>query len=256
MRICCGNSSRSAVAAGEAGARAQWVRLNTWDLINWPSSTSTMTNKFETSGHALKLQIRRHTDRRQRMRLRWRPCTGRAGDSGVQARAKAGQSAGAWRPVRICPQAQGDGGRVLRGASAGRNCSASKAANSARRRRPLAGMTPRPRHSASTGVKTSAMAASAARLPSRLNRAGVLCFHLGASFGVLRHQHVDGLQDVQRLEAGDDAGQAIVSRQRLIGGAAENDADVPGAEQTRAGRSPGRRPARAARAAPAYARRG
>ena len=63
------------------------------------------------------------------------------------------------------------------------------------------------------------------------HRARVLVLDLGAAFLELLDAHVDALQDVERLEAGDDDRHAVLRRERLVLGVAHHRADVAGREE-------------------------
>ena len=67
--------------------------------------------------------------------------------------------------------------------------------------RALCEMNPSPRHSKwGRSSNTSASTSSARRLPSHGNHPPVLVLDLAAPVGELREDHVDRLQDVERLE--------------------------------------------------------
>ena len=79
-------------------------------------------------------------------------------------------------------------------------------------------MKPRPRHSKyGRSSNTSASARSAGRLPSHGTTRAVLVLDLGAPVAQLPQDHHDGLQQVERLEPGDDDRLAVVARDELVG---------------------------------------
>ena len=80
--------------------------------------------------------------------------------------------------------------------------SASKRAYFSRMRIAESGIQPRPRHSkVGRGSITSSIACSAFWLPSQGTTPGVLVLHLGAALAELEKEHLDRLEDVERLEA-------------------------------------------------------
>ena len=95
---------------------------------------------------------------------------GPTGSAGVQARPNRGQSRGAHTPRSTVPHRQP--GVSASGSGTKPNfLAASQGAKASRRARPLAGISPRPRHTLDTGSNTWAMAAWAAGLPaSRTSR--------------------------------------------------------------------------------------
>src|SRR5579884_2360728 len=63
------------------------------------------------------------------------------------------------------------------------------------------------------------------------NDAGVLVLDLAAAFGELLQNHPDRLQDVERLEAGDDERPVVVLRHELERRRADDHRDVPRPEK-------------------------
>src|SRR4030065_182182 len=64
----------------------------------------------------------------------------------------------------------------------------------------------------------------------RLDAAAIGYFHPRLSFLDLLHQHLYRQQDVQRLEAGDHAGYAIIAWDERVRPGAGGGADMPGAD--------------------------
>ncbi len=64
-----------------------------------------------------------------------------------------------------------------------------------------------------------------------LHRPGVLVFHLRAAFLQLLDHHVDPLENVQGLEAGDHDGDLVLAGQRLVLPEPHHSADVAGGEK-------------------------
>jgi len=88
-----------------------------------------------------------------------------SGDCGVHSRPNAGQSAGFRRPWRIRPATHCSGSAGSMSVTANFR-SASQAAYASRSRKPLAGMTPMPRHLRLHTSYTWSTTARAAGLPS------------------------------------------------------------------------------------------
>ena len=61
--------------------------------------------------------------------------------------------------------------------------------------------------------------------------AAELVLDLAAAFVELADQHQDRLHDVERLEAGDGDGAAVVAGEPLVGGGADDRADMAGADE-------------------------
>ena len=59
----------------------------------------------------------------------------------------------------------------------------------------------------------------------------VLVLDLAAALADLGEQHGDGLEDVERLEAGRHQGQAVLGRDEAVGPLADDRRDVPGPEE-------------------------
>ena len=99
---------------------------------------------------------------------------GPTGSAGVQARPNRGQSCGAHTPRSTAPRSTAphrQPGFSASGPGAKPNfLAASQGAKASRRARPLAGISPRPRHTLETGSNTRAMAACAAGLPASRTR--------------------------------------------------------------------------------------
>ena len=95
-----------------------------------------------------------------------------------------------------------------------------------------AGISPMPRHLRGTTRNTSRTSCLGAPSCRRGARRGVLVLDLRAPLLELLHAHVDALQDVERLEAGDDDRHAILRGQRLVLRVAHDRADVTGGEKT------------------------
>ena len=64
------------------------------------------------------------------------------------------------------------------------------------------------------------------------NHARVLVLHLGTALRQLHHEHVDGLQDVQRLESGHHHGLAVVTGDELVRPAADHRGHMPRPDET------------------------
>ena len=93
-------------------------------------------------------------------------------------------------------------------------------------------MKPSPRHSKwGRSSKTSASTRSAAGLPSAGTTRRVLVLDLAATLLQLAQDHVDRLQQVERLEARDHDRLAVVGRDELEGPCADDRRDVPGPDE-------------------------
>ena len=66
----------------------------------------------------------------------------------------------------------------------------------------------------------------------RSNHARVLVFYLGTALGYLLHDHIDGLDDVERLEACNHDGLVVVARNKVVGAHADYHADVTGTDES------------------------
>ena len=88
-----------------------------------------------------------------------------------------------------------------------------------------------PRHLRGTTVKTFLIKFCAGWLPARQTARGVLVFHFRAAGFELLHRHQNALQNVQRLETGDDNRHAVFFHQRKIFLVAHHRADVAGGEK-------------------------
>ena len=89
-------------------------------------------------------------------------------------------------------------------------------------------MNPRPRHSkCGRSANTSAITSRAFRLPSHGHDPRVLVLHLAAAGGELAQDHLDRLEDVERLEAGDHHRLAVVGGDELERPRADHRRHVP-----------------------------
>ena len=70
---------------------------------------------------------------------------------------------------------------------------------------------------------------------------GVLVLDLAAALADLGQQHGDGLEDVERLEAGGDQGLAVLGRDEPVGPLPDDRRDVARARGTRRGGDPATR---------------
>ncbi len=146
--------------------------------------------------------------------------------SGVQAVPKAGQSTGFLTPCRTSPAMQtaasSEGGlstaKRLRGVEAGIGAFQPQSAGGDDADAPPL-VVDDLEHLLDEGLRLGVA------LP--LDRAGVLVLDLVASRLELLDEHVDPLEEVERLEAGDDDGDMILRRQRLVLSVAGDGADVP-----------------------------
>jgi hypothetical protein len=88
-----------------------------------------------------------------------------------------------------------------------------------------------PRQARSHTWKTSPSSFWAGRLPLAGHRARVLVLHAPAALLQRLQRQVDALQQVERLEAGDDDGRAVLLGQRLVFPVAHHRADVAGGQE-------------------------
>ena len=155
-----------------------------------------------------------------------------SGCSGVQRVPNAWHSCGFISPCSTSPLMHSAGSGRGPTALRSNRRSASNSAYSGRSPRPLRRISPMPRHARSTTSNTSADE----RLGRPVARLGhdprVLILDLRPALLELREAHVDALQEVERLEAGDDDRHAVAGGDREVLAVAHHGADVAGREES------------------------
>ena len=150
---------------------------------------------------------------------------------GRAASPNAAHSFGFFSPCRTRPAMHSAGSGRGPTSLRSKRRSASNAAYSSRRPRPLPGISPMPRHARCTTWNTSGHQ-RLRRLVARLgDHARVLVLDLGPALFQLLQAEVDALQQVERLEAGDDDRHAVALGDRHVLRVAHHRADVSGGEE-------------------------
>ncbi len=154
---------------------------------------------------------------------------GPTGCSGVQAARKSSHSAGVLTPRRMAPQMQPFGSRA-RPAAMSKRLAASKRAYDRPEPQPagrhLADAPPVGLPDLEDGVHEL----ERRRVALRPDAAAVGVLDLRPAAFDLLDEAVDGQEDIQRLEAGDGAGDAVVRGEELVRAGADDGADVAGAD--------------------------
>ena len=163
---------------------------------------------------------------------------GPSGESGVQRFPKRRQSAGPMTPLRTSPQRQPGASLTARPVSSPYLTSASTAEYEGRSLRPLAGILPSPRQTASLASSVSSIRARATGFPSGSDDPRVDVGHPGLPLPDLIEDRQDPGKDLHGLESGDRPGNAELIRDEGIGGFADDGGDVAGIEEARDGAFP------------------
>ena len=153
-----------------------------------------------------------------------------SGCSGVQRRPNSGQSGGRRRPWSTRPLRH-SAGSLTSSPPRRRRARRRSARTSARSASPLSGISPSPRHFRSATTNTSSTIRRAAVLPSRRHHARVGVLDPARAGLELAHRGQHAVQEVERLEPGDDDGDPIARGQRLVVAVARDGADVAGCEE-------------------------